>query len=286
MSESAAWFVMQGDQSLGPYTGEQLVEFAQAGNVTREMLVWTEGMAEWQPAANIPGLFPEVAVQAARPVMVTTAAPSGSWTPGAGLRIQGGAPQTQPSIHAGPEYPPISVPGASFGLWLGMIIAAVVLVILGPVLAANLGQREQTQAMAAVLFLAMMGAAGILAVISSILGMMYLHRAWTCIQPGKMARCTPGKAVGFLFIPFFNLYWIFVAWKGLAEDWNRTVSSHDDLKAAPRFSEGLFLALCILTFFGLSIFAFFPVMSQLCRGINFFAFRRTKTHGGVGFSLR
>ena len=285
MSENPGWYVMQGEEPLGPYTGEQLVEYAQAGNVTREMLVWTEGMAEWQPASAIPGLFPSAPVLAARPVVVTGATQTAAWTPGGGLRIQGG--QAAAPAHAAPgtEYPHVEVAGTSFGLWLGMLIAAVLLFILAPVIGVNLAQREQTAAMGGMLTLIMIGAASVLSFISCVLVMMYLHRAWTCLQPGRMARTTPGKSVGMLFIPFFNLYWIFVAWKGLAEDWNRTVAAHEDLKAAPRLSEGTFLAFCILTFFGLSIFALFPVMSQLCRGVNFFAFRRTKPLGGVGFSL-
>ena len=37
------------------------------------------------------------------------------------------------------------------------------------------------------------------------------------IQDGY-ARTTPGLAVGLMFIPVFNIYWQFVALKGLAED--------------------------------------------------------------------
>jgi len=38
------------------------------------------------------------------------------------------------------------------------------------------------------------------------------------VIPDAYARTTPGKAVGFLFIPLFNIYWIFVAIMGLADD--------------------------------------------------------------------
>lgn len=49
---------------------------------------------------------------------------------------------------------------------------------------------------------------------------MLLYRCWMIIQDGE-ARTTPGRAVGFLFVPFFNLYWIHVVTVGLAEDMNR-----------------------------------------------------------------
>ncbi len=50
-----------------------------------------------------------------------------------------------------------------------------------------------------------------------------LYRCWALIQDGY-PQTTPGKAVGFWFIPVFNLYWVFVAVRGLAEDLNRYAS--------------------------------------------------------------
>ncbi len=38
-----------------------------------------------------------------------------------------------------------------------------------------------------------------------------VYRMWAQIQSGH-PRTTPACAVGFLFIPLFNLYWIFVAY--------------------------------------------------------------------------
>jgi hypothetical protein len=56
-------------------------------------------------------------------------------------------------------------------------------------------------------------------VLMTVLSNVLLYRAWAQIQDGP-ARTTPGKAVGFRFIPFFHFYWEFVAVKGLAEDLN------------------------------------------------------------------
>ena len=48
----------------------------------------------------------------------------------------------------------------------------------------------------------------------------FVAQIWATIQDGK-ARCTPGKAAGFLFIPFYNVfYWNFRALKGFVEDYN------------------------------------------------------------------
>ena len=63
-----------------------------------------------------------------------------------------------------------------------------------------------------------------LASIAAIVGYVILYKAWQAIQDGQ-PRTTPGKAVGFLFIPFFNVYWMFVAYWGWAKDCNAYISS-------------------------------------------------------------
>ncbi|GHT22281.1 hypothetical protein FACS189419_04590 [Planctomycetales bacterium] len=47
-----------------------------------------------------------------------------------------------------------------------------------------------------------------------------LYRSWAIIQDGDEVATTPGRAVGFLFIPFFNCYWAFVSLLGLAKGMN------------------------------------------------------------------
>jgi hypothetical protein len=80
-------------------------------------------------------------------------------------------------------------------------------------------------------------------VAAGIFNLMLLHGLWKTVQDGH-ARTTPGKAVGFLFIPLFNLYWIFVAFYGLAQELNRVIAQENAPVA--KTSEGLALAHCIL----------------------------------------
>jgi hypothetical protein len=72
---------------------------------------------------------------------------------------------------------------------------------------------------------------------------MLLHGLWKVVQDGK-ARTTPGKAIGFLFIPFFQIYWMFVAFHGLAQELNRVIDA-EGLPVA-KASEGLALSYCIV----------------------------------------
>lgn len=80
--------------------------------------------------------------------------------------------------------------------------------------------------------------------IGYIVGCVYIYRAWKIIQPSGVST-TPGQAVGFLFIPFFSLYWIFIAHRQWAVEWNNLTRRHSSLANAPQGSEGVFLAMAI-----------------------------------------
>ena len=61
----------------------------------------------------------------------------------------------------------------------------------------------------------------LLGIVPLILGLVFtciLHyKCWKAV-PSGFARLTPGKAVGYLFIPFYNLYWAFPSFGGLGSD--------------------------------------------------------------------
>lgn len=80
-----------------------------------------------------------------------------------------------------------------------------------------------------------------------IASMIWLYKAWSTVPPemrytdgGK--QVTPGTAVGYCFIPFYNLYWIFVANVGLCEAINRSLLARGGQARAPR---GLAIAACV-----------------------------------------
>ena len=56
MSNRARVYASEGKQ-LGPYSEVELREFIARGAVRADTLVCTEGMANWQKAAKIPGLL-------------------------------------------------------------------------------------------------------------------------------------------------------------------------------------------------------------------------------------
>lgn len=119
--------------------------------------------------------------------------------------------------------------------------------------------------------------AGVLGLIYAfIVSMVFVYKMWEAIQDGH-ARTTPGKAVGFLFIPFYNFYWFFQAFYGFAQDFNKHIKLRNlDIKP---LSESLFLAypilllVSIIPFIGLlaslaAIVVFIYMVAEACKGVN------------------
>ena len=80
-----------------------------------------------------------------------------------------------------------------------------------------------------------------------IAAVVWLYQSWSSVPPEMRYTnggtwMTPGKAIGFLFIPFFNLVWLFIANLGLCDAVNRTLVARGGPPRAPR---GIALAACI-----------------------------------------
>jgi len=88
-----------------------------------------------------------------------------------------------------------------------------------------------------------------------ILPFVVIYKMWASIRDGY-ARTTPGKAIGFLFIPFVNLYWLFQVWGGFPTDYNEYVEGHR--LDVPRLGSGLFVAYPILI-----VLSIIPVLNIL-----------------------
>lgn len=85
------------------------------------------------------------------------------------------------------------------------------------------------------------------------------YKAWRAVQDGH-ARTTPGKAVGLLFVPFYNFYWVFEAYWGFAKDCNALFRRRR--MATKPLPERLFLASSVMTVASLPL-AFVPVVRFL-----------------------
>jgi hypothetical protein len=125
---------------------------------------------------------------------------------------------------------------------LVLLTAAVVLLVISGIFTDYFLNLSYTGAwaLATGILLVLLGFAAIL--FGSSIWYLLLYRAWAAIQDGN-ASTTPEKAVGFLFIPFYNFYWIFKAWYGFAQDYNRYLDRY--ALNTPKLAESLFLVFCI-----------------------------------------
>lgn len=65
-----------------------------------------------------------------------------------------------------------------------------------------------------------------------VLYLIQIYRMWDVINDGH-SRATPGEALGYLFVPFYNLYWIFDIWGGFPTDYNAFVERHSVTDKVP-----------------------------------------------------
>lgn len=205
------WYYLEGDeqQERGPVTDDQLRGRLRAGDVTAQTYVWRPGMIDWQPVAiAAPSLAPSLQQQ----VIVEP-----------------------PQSRTISEYTPEQF-RELYRRWIGMMIGCI-----GTGVVAVMLPRNSPTAGALMLASAMMLTSVI------VMQMVQLYRFWRIIQDGR-PRTTPGKAVGFLFIPIFYFYWIFQAYYGLAQDTGRYLRERRIRAAAPK--PRLAMTLCVLTFLG------------------------------------
>lgn len=149
---------------------------------------------------------------------------------------------------------------ANYGLLLGLSLCSIAALIIG-----NIGVKVSVGFLA----LSLLGCG--CGIITLVLTYMYLYRAWEMIQRLPAVRTSPGKAVGFCFIPIFNIYWTFIAWYKWAHEYNRFIEL-EGRPATQRVNENLFLWAVICQWIPF-LYLVFPIlalisMAQLCRAIN------------------
>src|SRR5690242_5414801 len=60
MSDDKGWYYLRDGGAVGPESSKHLLELLDAGAVTRSTLVWSEGVADWQPLEISLGLTREI----------------------------------------------------------------------------------------------------------------------------------------------------------------------------------------------------------------------------------
>jgi predicted Zn finger-like uncharacterized protein len=95
--------------------------------------------------------------------------------------------------------------------WMAVRIIAGILGALGLVLAVQKGAKSTV--------IATFAAADIFLVCSVAIELTLFYKMWAAIKDSQ-PYISPGRAVGFLFIPVFNIYWALLMLTGFTEDYN------------------------------------------------------------------
>ena len=106
------------------------------------------------------------------------------------------------------------------------------------------------------------------AFIAAIAHLTFVYRLWNSIRDGS-SRMSPGKAVGLLFLPIFNIYWIFQVYGGFATDYNNYVKERGI--SAPALSQGLLVLHAMLMLIPVPLLNWSVqalAISKICNAVN------------------
>src|SRR5204863_3357367 len=93
--------------------------------------------------------------------------------------------------------------------------------------------------------LAVLGLVAIPIIYNVVVCSMLIYKMWNALaRQNYPIRTTPGSAVGLMFVPLFNAYWVFQSLWGWMQDYNELVDRRR--LDVPRMPEGLGLATAIL----------------------------------------
>ncbi len=226
-AEAKEWYYSaDGQTGYGPYAVSEILAFLEQGRINFSSLVWRQGENS-RPIRNEPAIM-----------NAYNAAHSGAAMP-----MNVGAPMVNTGAYDSRNDGSLSQSGAvrenkSLKLcrmlsWiLGAAMLACILaggVCYGIAEAALSGTPSVDSIITVLTFVrayrVLAGAAGLLMLGIMVPVCVFIYRVWKSI-PREFARTTPGKAVGLLYIPFFWLYWQFVALRGAAYDLDKTLTSY------------------------------------------------------------
>ncbi len=241
------WYFENQGQQNGPVSQSDLEGKINSGELPATTLVWKEGMKNWVKAFETPMLSVD------RTTGAMTA--PGSPTQSSSIYAAPSSRELQPNEGSNNSLNGVIIKKASFGLVLTLLIGAFILFIGGGGLLTYGEESEDTlfETLGVIFILSAL----IPFIWGTVLTLMYLYRCWLIVYSSTNGNCrtSPGQAVGFLFIPFFNLYWYFVAYSEWAKTYNFEAARHNWNN---RVSEGIFLTYCIL-----NIVCSIPVINYL-----------------------
>jgi predicted Zn finger-like uncharacterized protein len=196
-------------------------------------------------------------VKSAEAVAATSAEPARLAEDGESRRVKGEKPKAKALSKAVFVY-----------CWMAVRIIAGILGGLGLMLAIRKGANST--------LIATFAAADVFFLCSVAIELALFYKMWAAIQDNQ-ASISPAKAVGFLFIPVFNIYWALLMVTGFVEDYNafirRRSEKTNDLPMSLFliYAFMFILAATVLTTPMICVFAFIRLISRAFIAYTFFS---------------
>jgi len=117
-------------------------------------------------------------------------------------------------------------------------------------------------------------AADVFLIIGIVIELMLYYRMWAAIKDDE-ASASPVTAVLFLFVPFFNIYWMLNMLIGFAEDYNDFIQQRSmEIKKLPVMLFVIYAFLSIITAIGVTLpmFCVFAVAGRINGAFNHYSF--------------
>ena len=253
------WFYALRNQQQGPVSEAVLKTLLKDRTIDGSTLVWKEGMVQWTPLAQT-----ELAKLLPKPTKMPAAAPVVPAIPA--FPQQPATPGYYQPYNAQLQKPAaerIKELNYTFNAWWILLVSGVGAILIGVLISTLL--IVGTTSSSTDFLLGLFSFLGILALIAAtVLQYILTYRYWETIQ-SIHPRTTPGKAVGYMFIPFFSIYWIWEAYHGLSKDMNQYMNVNN--VPGERINEALSLAYCILLW--ISIIPYIDFLTAPAAGIIF-----------------
>ena len=256
MPAESYFFVDQTNETVGPISWEVLLQLANAGAVSAETPTASGGSSDWVPFSEL-----RAHVEARLKLPPVPGSKVGNLSEGADTRTAGEPrpADEQPGKKAGVRPAPLEETVRKEAIqWDAALLLTALVTSLGMSsdIATIAGKSAASEGFAVV---------GLLVLIPAVIFGSILHyRCWHAL-PIEYRATSPGKAVGYLFIPFYNLYWAFISWVKLAdgyEGWQResNITGPHGLKGLG-VTQAVFFCLPFLLLPALPLFLQYPILS-------------------------
>jgi hypothetical protein len=196
------WYYTQNNQQFGPVDEAKIKELIASGAIGASTMVWSAGMPNWLPITQ---------------------------TPLSGLvaNLPPAPPPPPPSMYYAPAkvIDPREKKWNDLFQWFWIGLAAFAGLAVISFILGIIGTATFAPALA-IISTILFSLATIPALAAVTLFFIFIYKAWQLVQDGE-ARTTPDPAVAYCFIPGWQFYWIFVAFKGLAKELNRVMAKEN-----------------------------------------------------------